>query len=107
MSFTLEYFDQDTFCSMDLCLYEGSGAERKCSRQEAYCSPIFLFKNWPIQEEMMAENHVILREAELCRVNTWLWVVYSSNEGETHFVLEKDILAAVSIFKGILLIYIV
>lgn len=96
MSFTLEYYDQDTFCSMDLCLYEGSGAERKCSQQKSYCSPIVLFNN-SIQEEMMAENYVILREAELCHVNRWVWVVYSSREGEAHFILEKDILAAVSI----------
>ena len=97
MSFTLEYYNQDTFCSTDLCLYEGLGAKRKCSRQESYCSPIILFKN-SIQEEMMVENnYVILREAELCRINTWVWVVYSGREGEAHFILEKNILAAVSI----------
>ena len=96
MSFALEYFDQDTFCSMDFCLYESLGAERKCSQQEVYCSPIFLFNN-SLQEETMIDNYVVLKDAELCRVNTWLWVVYSSKEGEAHFVLEKDILAAVSI----------
>ena len=96
MIFTLEYYDQDTFCSMNLCLYEGSGAERKCSRQESYCSPIVLFNN-SIQEETVAENYVTLKEAELCHVNTWVWVVYGSREGEAHFILGKDILAAVSV----------
>lgn len=95
MIFTLEYFHNDTFCSMDLCLYEFS-REGKCNWQEAYCSPIFLFKDW-VEEELMNKNSIMLREAEQCRMNTWLWVVHSIEEGEAHFVLGDDILDAVSI----------
>lgn len=78
---------------MDLCLYELSG-ERRCSWQEAYCSPIFLFEDW-VQEQLMKDN-IMLREAEQCRTNTWLWVVHSSEIGEVHFILDEDILQAVS-----------
>ena len=85
----------NTYCSMDLCLHEQS-SENKCSLQEASCSPIFLFEDG-MQEELVDGNYISLREAEKCRMNTWLWVVHSSDEGEAHFIFEEDILAAVSI----------
>lgn len=50
-----------------------------------------------MQEELMDENYITLREAEQCHMNTWLWVVHSSEKGEAHFILEEDILDAVSI----------
>ena len=91
MIFTLEHFNQNTFCSMDLCLYQ---ANMNCIWQEnAYCSPVFLFKA-NVQEKAMAENNVVLREAK-CRVNTWSWVIYNSKEAEAHFLLADDIIAAV------------
>lgn len=94
MLFTLKYFNINTYCSVDFCLYEQS-SERKCSLQEASCSPIFLFEDG-MQEDLVDGNYISLREAEKCRMNTWLWVVHSSDEGEAHFILEEDILAAVS-----------
>ena len=99
MIFTLEYFNTDTFCSMDLCLYDNS---RRCRLQKAYCSPIVLFED-EMQEELVDENYITLRETEKCRMNTWLWVVHSSDEGEAHFALENDILDAVSTQLNLLL----
>lgn len=96
MTFALEYFNKDTFCSVDICLNETFSRKRKlCNWKEIYCSPIILFEDSHREDD----NHVILREAEQCRTNTWLWVVHSSGEGEAHFVLERDILDAVSIIQ--------
>ena len=68
----------------------------KCIWQEdAYCSPVFLFKA-NVQEKTLAENNVALKEAK-CRVNTWSWVIYNSKEAEVHFLLADDIIAAVRV----------
>lgn len=91
MIFTLEYFHNNTYCSMEFCYL------RNCGFQAAYCGLIFLFEDWQQQEEQMDEHSMVLRESEPCHMNTWLWVAHSSEEGEVHFVLEDDILDAVSI----------
>ena len=114
--FSLQHVRDDTFCSLELCVGEGSGDncsshcgitihntspesadEYGTSESDSYSDSENGLKSDTDDENEDTMMEMKMDDSEPCPSSKWLWITHSSNEGEAHFLIRDDVATAVSV----------